>query len=270
VGGQWRRLVVAALLINTACYGCLFWGMRSVPTGLSAVLNLSLTPVGLFAIGLAAHEETVSARKLGGVVLGILGLVLLFLPRLAEHGGFPAAQRMTLAGMTAIVAGTLAFCWGAILSRPLLRRIDALSLSGLHHAIGGAGLLVLSLAFEPLDRTALTGLLEPRVLGSGLFLALGSSVAAFTIYLILLRDWGPSRSGLYAFVSPVVAMIVGVAILDETLGLFEAAGSLVLLAAAGLSLHDDGAQAPASRLSDVRPARSLVPSTTDDRRGVAS
>ncbi len=50
----WPRIVIAALLVNTACYGFLFWGMQHVSSAVSAVVNLALIPVGLFAIGLAA------------------------------------------------------------------------------------------------------------------------------------------------------------------------------------------------------------------------
>ena len=62
-------------------------------------------------------------------------------------------------------------------------------------------------------------------------------MSAFTIYLTLLRDWGPSRAGLYAFVSPVVALLVGVLFFEESLGPFEIIGSVTMLGAAGIALE---------------------------------
>ena len=59
---------------------------------------------------------------------------------------------------------------------------------------------------------------------------------AFTIYLGLLPDWEPSRAGLYAFVSPVIAVAVGVGVFEEPFGVFETAGSLIMLGAAALAL----------------------------------
>ncbi len=120
----WPRIAIAALLVNTACYGFLFWGMQHVSSGVSAVVNLALIPVGLFAIGLASHEESFSMRKLVSIGVGVLGLAILFLPKLSVQEEAP-----TLAGMAALVAGTLAYCWGSVLSRPLLKHIDTLSLS---------------------------------------------------------------------------------------------------------------------------------------------
>ena len=151
----WPRIAIAALLVNTACYGFLFWGMQHVSSGVSAVVNLALIPVGLFAIGLASHEESFSMRKLVSIGVGVLGLAILFLPKLSVQEEAP-----TLAGMAALVAGTLAYCWGSVLSRPLLKHIDTLSLSGFHSLIGGIALAALAFAFEPLDPTTLSSLLH--------------------------------------------------------------------------------------------------------------
>ena len=63
----------------------------------------------------------------------------------------------------------------------------------------------------------------------------GGSLAAFTIYLKLLRDWGPSQAGLYAFVSPLIAVAVGMAVFGEPFGTNEALGSAVMLGAVALA-----------------------------------
>ena len=229
--GYWPRIVIAALLVNTACYGFLFWGMQHVSSAVSAVVNLALIPVGLFSIGLVSREESFSTRKLVSIGVGVVGLTILFLPKLSVQEEAP-----TLAGMAALVAGTLAYCWGSVLSRPLLRHLDTLTLSGLHSLIGGIALAALAFAFETVDSTTLSHFFSAAVFASWLFLVLGGSVIAFTIYLGLLRDWEPSRAGLYAFVSPLIAVAVGVGVFEEPFGVFETAGSLILLGAAALAL----------------------------------
>lgn len=230
--GHVGRLVLAGLLVNTATYGLLFWGMQYVPSGISAVVNLALIPVGLFTMGVVAGEETFTGRKLAAIALGVFGLGVLFLPKLSAETELPALQ-----GMMALVVGTLAYCWGSILSRPLFDRYRPTCVSAFHMLVGGSGLLFLALLYEPIDLQTLNAYASPRVLLSWLFLVLGGSVAAFTIYLGLLRDWGPSRAGLYAFVSPVVALALGVALFDEQLGAYELAGSVIMLFAAGLAMR---------------------------------
>lgn len=232
IRGHRVRIVFAAILVNTVTYGLLFWGMQYVPSGLSSVVNLALIPVGLFTIGVAFGEETYSGRKVVAIVLGITGLTFLFLPKLS----FDSDDR-ALAGMAALVVGTLAYCGGSILSRPMLRTLPPLALSGWLTLLGGAGLAILSIVFEPIGRSTFAAFLTPTVLASWAFLVLGGSIVAFTLYLRLLRDWGPTRAGLYAFVSPIIAVALGVAVFAEPFGAFEVAGSTLMLSAAALAMR---------------------------------
>ena len=225
------KIVPLALLTNALPYAGLFWGMQYVDSGVAAVVNLALMPIGLFAFGLAFGEETYLHRRLAGVFLGVCGLVVLFWPRLEMD-----PQELSVWGLTAIVLGTLAYCLGSVLSRPLLREISPLAVSGLHMFIGGIGLAVIAVAVEPVSGRTLSALLQPAVLASFLFLVVAGGAIAFAIYMRLIRDWGPTRAGLYAFVSPIVAVILGVVVLDESFGPFELVGSAIMLGAAALSI----------------------------------
>lgn len=230
--GAGRRVAATALLVNTACYASLFWGMRHVPSGFSAIVNLSLIPVGLFVIGLALGQEPFSRLRAVAVALGVAGLVVMLQGRTAVETS-PAA----LAGTAAIVAGTLAYCLGSVLSRPLADAMPPLVLSGMHCLIGGAALALLSLAVESPDAGMLAAYADPAVLASWAFLVIGGSVVAYTIYLRLIRDWGPTPAGGYAFVSPAIAVLVGVAAFDERYTAVEGLGALVMLAATLLMLR---------------------------------
>ena len=228
---DWPRQLVLATLMIAATYGFLFWGMQHVASGLSAVINLALIPIGLLAIGLAYGAEHYSHRRAAAVALGVIGLVVLFGPAGAVRG-----DPLEPWGMAAIVAGTLAYCWGSVLSRPLVRAHGPLLVSGLSTLVGGAMLIGLALLIEPVDREALAAYARPEVLAGWLFLVLFGSLVAFTIYLRLLRDWGPLRAGLYAFISPVIAVALGAVVFAEAFGPVEALGSVLMLGAAWLAL----------------------------------
>lgn len=229
--GDWLRLLAASLFIITFCYAPLFWGIDRVASGLAATVNLALVPVGLFLLGLAYGEERFSRRQVAALAVGLVGLALLFAPKIA------ADARAELAGIVAIILGTFAYCWGSILSRPLLRRYSSGLLAGLNTFIGGVALVIWSLSAEPDALGSLAALRDPAVLGSWLFLVAFGSLAGFTIYLRLLRDWGAARVGMYAFVTPVVAVIAGAAFFGERFGPFELAGMAVLLVATWLALR---------------------------------
>jgi drug/metabolite transporter (DMT)-like permease len=67
-------------------------------------------------------------------------------------------------------------------------------------------------------------------------MAVAGGVVGATIYLRLMRDWGPTRSGMYAFVAPLIATVLGALVLGERLGALEAGGGALMLAAAALVL----------------------------------
>ena len=117
-GRRVGRLVAASLLVNTGCYSFLFWGVAHTPTGLAAIVNLSLIPVLSMLVGALYGEETISVRRLAAVALGAVGLTVLFTARGQTAG--TDESRIGL-GLAAIVAATLSYAWGAILSKPLVR-----------------------------------------------------------------------------------------------------------------------------------------------------
>jgi drug/metabolite transporter (DMT)-like permease len=229
---HWPLLGVVALFTMAATYAFLFWGMRTVPSGLSAIIHLSLFPVGLYVFGLAHGEERLSARQVTAVALGLAGLAILFGPAAGARGD--AAEPW---GVTAIVASALLYGWGSVLSRPLTRAYAPAHIAGWAILVGGVVLLALAVAFEPLDRRVLAAFAEPQVLAGWLFLVLFGSLLAFTIYLRLLRDWSPVRAGMYAFVSPVIAVALGALVYGERLAAHQVAGGLVMLGAAWLALR---------------------------------
>ena len=81
---------------------------------------------------------------------------------------------------------------------------------------------------------------EPPVFAGWAFLVLGGSIAAYTIYLKLLRDWGPTAAGGYAFVSPTIALAFGALVLGERYTATEGVGAAIMLTATLLMLRTTG------------------------------
>jgi drug/metabolite transporter (DMT)-like permease len=229
------RLLATALLLNTGNYALLFWGIARAPTGLAAVVNFATIPV--FSL-LASHwleGEPIARRHIGAIALGTLGLTLLFATRALGAPTAPAAPD-ELWGLGAIALGTLLYCVGAVLSRPIATTMPVLTLAGWQTLIGGIGLAALSLVLEPLEARHLRELARWPTLPALAFLVAAGSLAGFTIYLRLLRDWGAFRAGLYAFVSPVIAVAVGVVALSERFGWAEGLGAMLMFGAAAIAL----------------------------------
>ncbi|MBL0373962.1 EamA family transporter [Rhizobium sp. KVB221] len=231
VRGQTLRLFTSAILINVGTYGLMFWGMQSVPSGLSAVVNLALIPIMLFSLAAFTGEERLTWTHALALILGCIGLVGLFWTRLHEQGSSSGN------GLAAIVVGTTSYCVGSVVARPLTRTMKPLELTLIQAAIGGPTLLILSVIAEPIDLATLSAIFSIKGAASIAFLSLLGTVVAYTIYLILLREWGTARAGLYAFVSPVVALGLGAWLFDESIGPIELAGGLMMAVAAAIAFR---------------------------------
>lgn len=223
------RVLLVALLCSTLTHAPIYWGQQYLPAGLAGVMNYGLTPLAFVLFAALAGEERCSTAQGVGVVLGLVGVALLYGGEI-QWGGTSAA------GLASVVVGTFAFCWGTVVARPLLRGpvpMAPAAVNALQNGIGGLGIAVLALAFEPLRLAAPPAAAWPKLLGAVAFLVLVSGGLAALAYWRLVRDWGSLRAGAYALVCPMVAVLAGAALLDERLSARQWAGCLLMLMAAG-------------------------------------
>ncbi len=228
------RLVVCSLLMITLCYGPLFWGMKFVSSGTAAVLEMSLTPLALLAFGIALREERWSTARALAMGLGALGLSVLFFPAVRWD---ELSQSQTLVGLAAVAWAALSSAWGSVLMRPLLRRYDSTFLSGSTTLIGGLILGMAALVFEPTAAQSLTVLWDGKAIAAWLFLVIFGSLIGYSLYMQLIRDIGPARAGSFAFVSPAIAVSVGVLFGGEATSFQSIIGMAMMLLAAYICLN---------------------------------
>jgi drug/metabolite transporter (DMT)-like permease len=229
--GRVLRLIVTGTLVNTATYAFLYWGMLFVASGVAGVIQMSMIPVFLFGFAFLLGQEKPSWRHAAALVLGAIGLVILFSNR-ASFGGSAAE----LWGAAAVVASSLSYALGSVLARPLLDDLTPMQLTTAQAIVGAIGLAALSLLLEPVTPQTFAALLAPAPLAGLSFVIVAGTFVAYTIFLRLMRAWGAPRAGLYSFVSPVVALLLGAIIFGEPLTWRELTGAAILLAAAAIAV----------------------------------
>jgi drug/metabolite transporter (DMT)-like permease len=205
--------------------------MLFVASGVAGVINMSMNPVFLFGFAFLLGQEKPSWRHAAALGLGAIGLVILFSNK-ASFGGSAAE----LWGAAAVVAGSLTYCLGSVLGRPLLNELTPVQLTAAQALVGAAGLALLSLWLEPVTPRTFAALLAPAPLAGLLFVVVGGTFIAYTIFLRLMREWGAPRAGLYSFVSPVVALILGALVFGEPLTWREMTGAAIMLLAAAIAM----------------------------------
>lgn len=228
---HWRSIFLTALLMIALPFGSVFWGLQHLDTGVAALLNFGVMPLSLYVLSAALGVEQWTLKNNIGVLLGLGALVVLFWARIQV--AFEAAALIAM-GILSLV--TLASAYGAILQRQTLSGIDIFGLSAFQLIIGGSLQVGLSLFTENISFQTAANLLQAPTLWSFLNLIVFSSIFAFTIYIQLVRVWKPSHVGMYAFISPVVAVILGVTFLGEVLKTPEYVAMFALLSAVILVL----------------------------------
>jgi len=229
--GRAPRLIVTGVLVVVGTYGFLYWGMQFVASGVAGVVNMSMNPVCLFGFAILLGQERPTWRHALALALGVGGLVILF-----SGTADVAGTASELWGAAALVAAALSYCLGSVLSRPLLGELTPLQLTAAQAIVGAIGLTALSLLLEPISAATFRALLTPVPIGGLLFLVIAGTFIAYTIFLRLVRDWGAPRAGLYSFVSPVVALLLGAIVYAEPLTWRELTGAAILLLAAAIAI----------------------------------
>jgi drug/metabolite transporter (DMT)-like permease len=182
-------------------------------------------------------------------------------PGLSYPGTSAATQVL---GMLAIAGAAFSYGWGSAVAGPLLRAYPARLVAGATMAAGGLVLLALSFAFEPGATRALRFDWGLAAWSGWLFLVFAGSLVGYSVYMRLLRDIGASRAGTYAFVSPVIAVLLGVAVHGETVGVIDVVGMLIMLGAAWLAMDMPGKPA-----APPRPEAQVTPPATTLREPAA-
>jgi drug/metabolite transporter (DMT)-like permease len=223
-GTAWR-LALVGILMMTVNNLLLIWGETKVASGLASLI-IAMIPI------MVAVIETVlpGGEKLNlygwlGTLLGAAGMFVLLWPAL--HRGNTAANHRSLVGFLILTAAALAFASGSVLSRRFHFRVDTFVATAWQ--IGAAGILNLSIA------TAGGCFRTAHWTRSGLlaifYLATFGSVVGLTAYVYLLKHVPVTKVSTYAFVNPVIAVLIGVVTLHERLAPAELAGMIVILIA---------------------------------------
>jgi drug/metabolite transporter (DMT)-like permease len=224
---QWFSVFLLASLIFVLDYGLLFWAEQRVPSGIAAVI-LATIP------GFMALSEIVFLRtqrltlRLGLALLsGIAGVAVLMSPShlLGNLGGVPIDKM----GAIALVIGAISWGVASALSRKLPLPSSKVMSSGVQMLAGGIMLAVVA-ALRGEGRGLHLSAVSNSAWFALLYLVFAGSIAGFTAYVWLLHHESPTKVGTYAYVNPVVAVILGYWLGGEPLGLRTVAGGVFVLA----------------------------------------
>lgn len=220
---QWGSAALMAVLIFVLDYGLVFWAEQTVPSGITAVM-LATIPVfmslsEIFFLG----TRKFTARLAFALLAGIAGVLVL-----VSHSLGLGEQPIAASGAIALLIGSISWSIAAALSRKLPLPESKPMSSAAQMLSGGVLLAIVAASFgefrgfhaQDVSRAAWIALA---------YLVVAGSIVAFTAYVWLIHHESPTLVGTYAYVNPVVAVILGYYFGGEGLGLRTLLGTLLVL-----------------------------------------
>ena len=220
---QWLNTAIVGGLLLTVGNGAVSWAEQYVPSGLVALV-VAITPLWMVIFEwLRPGGDQPNGRIIGGLALGFIGLVLLIGP-----GDILGADAVDPRSAAVLLAGTLAWAGGSIYSRSLVLPRSARLSTAMQMLAAGALLLIAGGIRGEASDVSLDAI-STRSLVAVAYLIVFGSIIGFTAYSWLLTVTSAARVSTYAYVNPVVALLLGWALADEPLGLrtLVAAGTVL-------------------------------------------
>jgi len=223
-----KACAVLGFLFFLIGHGSLHWAETRVSSGLSALL-VAAEPILLALMGLfIAHDTKFTVVNVSGLVLGLAGVALLTTDKASLGGSY--------VGAVVILLGTVAWSFGMLYSRRAAMPRDPIARSALPMLLGSFMLLIaagISGEFAGVTSSAFTW---KATLGL-LYLIVFGSIVAFTAYTWLLERTSPVFLATHTYVNPIVAVLLGWMLADETVnGRVALAGAMVVLSVVLVSL----------------------------------
>jgi drug/metabolite transporter (DMT)-like permease len=222
--GEWWKLIVIGLLFMSANNMMLTWGETMVPSGFASLI-ISTMPIVIALMEMAMPSgDRLNKRGWAGTLLGTVGIGVLLWPSL-HHRGVEGVGGKPLLGTLVLMGAVLAWAVGSVLSRRFRFKADTFVATGWQ--IGSAGIFNMGLALA-------TGGLRRAVwtwhgVEAVAYLSIFGSLCGLVAFTYLLQNVAVTKVSTYAFVNPVIAVLLGVVLLGERLGPTEILGMAVIV-----------------------------------------
>jgi drug/metabolite transporter (DMT)-like permease len=205
---QWRDAIILGALLMVGGQGILTWGAQYLPSGITGLLN-STVPLWVAILALVIFKRRLSKLPILGLCAGFGGLMLLVAPSLSTGELSPV-------GTTALVISSVLWALGSLYSTKSKLPVSILASSGMIMITGGLMLTAISLSLGEYRGLEISDISWQSSIAL-IYLILIVTVIGFTDFYWLLRVTTPSLANTFAYVSPVIAVILGWLLLHESI-----------------------------------------------------
>jgi drug/metabolite transporter (DMT)-like permease len=225
---HWRNAIIAGGFLLLGGNGAVVWAEQFVPSGLTALL-VSILPFWLVIIEwVRPPRRRPSGAVMVGLVLGFVGIIVLVGPSgMGGHGNVAPL------GALVLILGSLSWAIGSFWSRDAQLPESGLLTTGMEMLGGGALMIIVGAISGEVAHVDVHAISKASAIGL-LYLVTFGSLLGFTSYIWLLDKVSPARLGTYAYVNPLVAVMLGWAIAGERLSIRTGVAAAIVICAVAL------------------------------------
>lgn len=228
-----KEMLVTGALLTFGTFSFLYWAEQYVTSGIAAVLSAT-GPLMILLLQMIVLRQKATRRAILGMIIGLAGVLLLVLPNLTS---VQAGPRWVI-GCAAILTGEVLYSMGALYTKRVTQsyaEVSPIALNAAQMIYGGLLLIILSSFTE---RVTAGDLLQPSALGSLLYLTVVGSMVGHSLFYWLVAKTNPVFPSTWLYVSPLIAMTIGVLFYGETAGWFAVLGGVTIIAGTVLTNLD--------------------------------
>ncbi len=250
--------VIIGALLFLGGNGGVVWAEQRIPSGLAA-LAVATEPLWVVMLLSIGKRSLPAGRVAAGLGLGTFGLFLL-----AGPSSLVGAGQADLLGLLAVVGGSFAWAFGSVLSQNAKLPESPFMSTAIQALAGGVLLTLFGLVQGEAGRFSVAAFSTRSILAF-FYLVVFGSLIALTSYVWLLRVADPAKVSTYAYVNPVIAVLLGWALGGEALTMRIALASIVIVGAVVLiTSKPAGPKREDARKPEPAPESAPVPATSSD------
>jgi len=220
----WPSLGILGFFLIGMGNGGVVWAEQTVTSGLTAVL-VATSPFWMVGIdAIVPPRVPLTGRRIVGLLVGFIGIIMLVWPEIQLGGG-----RGFLVGVMSAQIACVGWAIGSAYSRRrghgAAKEENVIATAAFEMLFGGVCLLIAALVTREMSHLTFT----PRTAGALVYLIVIGAIAGFAAYAYALKHLPMATVSLYAYINPVIAVILGTLILREPFNVRMAIAAAVVL-----------------------------------------
>lgn len=215
--GEIKKIAIVGILLLFVCNGAMVWAEQLVPSGMASILAATV-PLFMALIEFVIWGKKINLKGFGGLILGFGGVVIL----MAAHSGM---EQVNIKYVMLVLFSNFMWAVGSIYSKTFKASGNTITHIGIQMFAASIMLLISSVSIGEFSRIHMSF----KGAAATAYLIVFGSLIGYSCYIYILSKWPSAKAGTYAYINPMVAVLLGVVILNESINFITILSIIIIL-----------------------------------------